>query len=746
MKTTKKITWTKTDEAPMLASYSLLPIIQAYTKGTEISLEIRDISLAARILSRFADHLNESQIVTDELSILAELTKAPEANIIKLPNISASVPQLKAAIDELRSKGYNVPYYKEDPQCEIEIDIKNRYTKVLGSAVNPVLREGNSDRRVATAVKNYIKKFPHSLGEWESDSKSHISTMDSGDFFSNEKSTTIRNSKTVKIEFVSKEGKISLLKDNIDLEDGEVVDASFMSRKALRDFLINQIHDSKKQGVLFSIHLKATMMKISDPIIFGECVKVFYEPVIKKHEETIKDLGINFNNGIGELFEKMELNKKIPTEKKDEIKSDIRSLYEKQPNLAMVDSELGITNLHVPNGVIIDASIPAAIRQSGKMYGNDGNPHDTKFIIPDSSYASLYSATIENCKIYGRLDPTKMGTIQNVGLMAKKAEEYGSHSTTFEAPADGFIRIVEQNGEIIHEHEVSEGDIWRMSSVKDLPIKEWIKLALKRARITGWPTIFWLDEKREHGQEIIKKVKNYLKEEDTTGLDLSILSVYDAAKLTIERARVGKNMISVTGNVLRDYNTDLYPIIELGTSSKMLSIVQLIKGGGLFETGAGGSAPKHVQQFLKEGHLRWDSIGEFLALVESLNHFAKFTKNNKAEIFSKTLNLANEKFLNNNKSPSRKVYELDSRGSHFYLAMFWAESLAYQKEDKKLQNRFLGLTKELREKEEIILNELNSAQGNSIDLGGYYQPDEKKLSKAMRPSPTFNKTLADFCK
>ena len=746
MKTTKKITWTKTDEAPMLASYSLLPIIQAYTKGTEISLEIRDISLAARILSRFADHLNESQIVTDELSILAELTKAPEANIIKLPNISASVPQLKAAIDELRSKGYNVPYYKEDPQCEIEIDIKNRYTKVLGSAVNPVLREGNSDRRVATAVKNYIKKFPHSLGEWESDSKSHISTMDSGDFFSNEKSTTIRNSKTVKIEFVSKEGKISLLKDNIDLEDGEVVDASFMSRKALRDFLINQIHDSKKQGVLFSIHLKATMMKISDPIIFGECVKVFYEPVIKKHEETIKDLGINFNNGIGELFEKMELNKKIPTEKKDEIKSDIRSLYEKRPNLAMVDSELGVTNLHVPNGFIIDASIPAAIRQSGKMYGNDGNPHDTKFIIPDSSYASLYSATIENCKIYGRLDPTKMGTIQNVGLMAKKAEEYGSHSTTFEAPADGFIRIVEQNGEIIHEHEVSEGDIWRMSSVKDLPIKEWIKLALKRARITGWPTIFWLDEKREHGQEIIKKVKNYLKEEDTTGLDLSILSVYDAAKLTIERARVGKNMISVTGNVLRDYNTDLYPIIELGTSSKMLSIVQLIKGGGLFETGAGGSAPKHVQQFLKEGHLRWDSIGEFLALVESLNHFAKFTKNNKAEIFSKTLNLANEKFLNNNKSPSRKVYELDSRGSHFYLAMFWAESLAYQKEDKKLQNRFLGLTKELREKEEIILNELNSAQGNSIDLGGYYQPDEKKLSKAMRPSPTFNKTLADFCK
>jgi len=746
MKTTKKIIWTKTDEAPMLASYSLLPIIQAYTKGTEISLEIRDISLAARILSRFADHLNESQIVTDELSILAELTKAPEANIIKLPNISASVPQLKAAIDELRSKGYNVPYYKEDPQCEIEIDIKNRYTKVLGSAVNPVLREGNSDRRVATAVKNYIKKFPHSLGEWESDSKSHISTMDSGDFFSNEKSTTIRNSKTVKIEFVSKEGKISLLKDNIDLEDGEVVDASFMSRKALRDFLINQIHDSKKQGVLFSIHLKATMMKISDPIIFGECVKVFYEPVIKKHEKTIKELEINFNNGIGELFEKMELNKKIPTEKKDEIKSDIRSLYEKRPNLAMVDSELGITNLHVPNGVIIDASIPAAIRQSGKMYGNDGNPHDTKFIIPDSSYASLYSATIENCKIYGRLDPTKMGTIQNVGLMAKKAEEYGSHSTTFEAPADGFIRIVEQNGEIIHEHEVSEGDIWRMSSVKDLPIKEWIKLALKRARITGWPTIFWLDEKREHGQEIIKKVKNYLKEEDTTGLDLSILSVYDAAKLTIERARVGKNMISVTGNVLRDYNTDLYPIIELGTSSKMLSIVQLIKGGGLFETGAGGSAPKHVQQFLKEGHLRWDSIGEFLALVESLNHFAKFTKNNKAEIFSKTLNLANEKFLNNNKSPSRKVYELDSRGSHFYLAMFWAESLAYQKEDKKLQNRFLGLTKELREKEEIILNELNSAQGNSIDLGGYYQPDEKKLSKAMRPSPTFNKTLADFCK
>ena len=740
-----KIIWTKTDEAPMLASYSLLPIVQAFTQDTGISIESRDISLSGRILSSFPEKLTDNQKVPDELKILGELTQDPEANIIKLPNISASIPQLKAAIAELQSHGFNIPDYPESPQNETETNIKNRYAKVLGSAVNPVLREGNSDRRAANAVKNYARRHPHSMGAWSTDSKSHVATMNGGDFFANEKSTTIKESTSAKIEFVAADGKSTVLKDNLSLEAAEIVDATFMSNKALDTFLDQQIRDAKKQGVLFSLHLKATMMKVSDPVIFGHCVKVFYATVLEKHVETIADLGFNFNNGIGDLYSKMEEDKKISPDKKTEIKADIQALYVEQPDLAMVDSDRGITNLNVPSDVIIDASIPAAIRTSGKMWGPDGELHDTKFIIPDSSYAPLYAATFENCIANGALDPATMGTVQNVGLMAKKAEEYGSHPTTFEAPGNGVIRIVDSEGETIHEHNVEKGDIWRMATVKDAPIRDWIKLAVTRAKITGWPAVFWLDEKRAHGREMIKKVKSYLKIHDTQNLELPIMSVYDAAKYSIERARAGKNTISVTGNVLRDFNTDLYPILELGTSAKMLSIVPLMKGGGLFETGAGGSAPKHVQQFVKESHLRWDSLGEFLAMAESLIHLARTTDNTKAAVLAKTLNQANEHFLAHNKSPSRKVHELDNRGSHFYLAMFWAQALAGQTEDTEIQSRFSGLAKELEEKENIIIEELNSAQGKELDLGGYYDPDEKKVTEAMRPSATLNALFSAFC-
>ena len=740
-----KIIWTKTDEAPMLASYSLLPIVRAFTQVIGISIESRDISLSGRILSCFPDKLTENQKVPDELMILGELTQDPEANIIKLPNISASIPQLKAAIAELQSHGFNIPDYPEIPQNETETNIKNRYAKVLGSAVNPVLREGNSDRRAATAVKNYAMKHPHSMGAWSADSKSHVATMNGGDFFANEKSTTIKESTSAKIEFVASDGKSTVLKDNLLLEAAEIVDATFMSYKALDKFLNKQIDDAKKQGVLFSLHLKATMMKVSDPVIFGLCVKVFYASVLEKHAETIADLGVNFNNGIGDLYSKMEEDKKMSPDKKTEIKADIQALYADRPDLAMVNSDLGITNLNVPSDVIIDASIPAAIRTSGKMWGPDGELHDTKFIIPDSSYAPLYEATFENCIANGALDPTTMGTVQNVGLMAKKAEEYGSHPTTFEAPGNGVIRIVDSEGETIHEDNVELGDIWRMATVKDTPIRDWIKLAVSRAKITGWPSVFWLDEKRAHGREMIKKVKSYLKIHDTQNLELQIMSVYDAAKYSIERARSGKNTISVTGNVLRDFNTDLYPILELGTSAKMLSIVPLMKGGGLFETGAGGSAPKHVQQFVKESHLRWDSLGEFLAMAESLIHLARTTKNTKAAVLAKNLNKANEHFLTQNKSPSRKVHELDNRGSHFYLALYWAQALAGQTEDTEIQSRFSGLAKELEEKENIIIEELNSAQGKELDLGGYYDPDEKKVTEAMRPSATLNALFPEFC-
>ena len=742
---TATIIWTKTDEAPMLASYSLLPIIQAYTQGTGISVESKDISLARRILSCFPENLSESQQVADELMVLGEMTQDPAANIIKLPNISASVPQLKVAITELQAHGFDIPNYPDSPQSEAEREIKKRYVKVLGSAVNPVLREGNSDRRAATAVKNYAKRHPHSMGAWSPDSKSHVSTMSGGDFFANEKSTTIELATTARIEFIAENGEKTVLKDKLPLETAEVVDATFMSRKALDDFIDHQIEDAKTQGILFSLHLKATMMKVSDPKIFGHCVQVFYAPVLEKHAKTITALGVNLNNGIGELYAKLKTDTKISLEEKAEIEADIKTLYAERPDLAMVDSEHGITNLHVPNSVIIDASMPAAIRTSGKMWGADGELHDTNFIIPDSSYAPLYTATIENCIAHGALNPATMGTVQNVGLMAKKAEEYGSHQTTFEASGDGVIRVVDADGQTIHEHNVEEGDIWRLSRVKDAPIKDWVKLAVTRARVTGWPAVFWLDEERAHGRELIKKVKACLKEHDTDGLELPILSVYDAAKLSIERARAGEDTISVTGNVLRDFNTDLYPIIELGTSAKMLSIVPLMKGGALFETGAGGSAPKHVQQFIKEAHLRWDSLGEFLALAESLGHLARNTDNPKAAVLAKTLNQANEEFLTQNKSPSRTVHELDNRGSHFYLALYWAQALAAQTEDTVLQKRFSGLSQTLSENEAGIVDELNAAQGNGLDLGGYYHPDETKVNAAMRPSETLNAAIYAFC-
>ena len=742
---TATIIWTKTDEAPMLASYSLLPIIQAYTQGTGISVESKDISLARRILSCFPENLSESQQVVDELIVLGEMTQDPTANIIKLPNISASVPQLKVAITELQAHGFDIPNYPDSPQSEAEREIKRRYVKVLGSAVNPVLREGNSDRRAATAVKNYAKRHPHSMGAWSPDSKSHVSTMSGGDFFANEKSTTIELATTARIEFIAENGEKTVLKDKLPLETAEVVDATFMSRKALDDFIDHQIEDAKTQGILFSLHLKATMMKVSDPKIFGHCVQVFYAPVLEKHAKTITALGVNLNNGIGELYAKLKTDTKISLEEKAEIEADIKTLYAERPDLAMVDSEHGITNLHVPNSVIIDASMPAAIRTSGRMWGADGELHDTNFIIPDSSYAPLYTATIENCIAHGALNPATMGTVQNVGLMAKKAEEYGSHQTTFESSGEGVIRVVDADGQTIHEHNVEEGDIWRLSRVKDAPIKDWVKLAVKRARVTGWPAVFWLDEERAHGRELIKKVKAYLKEHDTDGLELLILSVYDAAKLSIERARAGEDTISVTGNVLRDFNTDLYPIIELGTSAKMLSIVPLMKGGALFETGAGGSAPKHVQQFIKEAHLRWDSLGEFLALAESLGHLARNTDNPKAAVLAKTLNQANEEFLTQNKSPSRTVHELDNRGSHFYLALYWAQALAAQTEDTVLQKRFSGLSQTLSENEAGIVDELNAAQGNGLDLGGYYHPDETKVNAAMRPSETLNAAIYAFC-
>lgn len=736
-----KIIWTKTDEAPALATYSLLPIIKAFTRAADVEVETRDISLAGRIIANFPDNLTDDQKIPDELTALGELAKRPEANIIKLPNISASIPQLKAAVKELQEKGYDLPDYPENPQNDAEKEIKARYAKVLGSAVNPVLREGNSDRRAPGAVKNFAKKYPHSMGAWSTNSKSHVATMSSGDFAANEKSATQAEATNVKIEFVGADGQITVLKESTPLEAGEVVDATFMSKNALTTFLTEQVEDASQQGVLFSLHLKATMMKVSDPMIFGHAVRVFYKDVIEKHADTIEKLGVNFNNGLGDLYNKID---SLPADKKAEIEADIQQQYKSRPAIAMVDSDKGITNLHVPSDIIIDASMPAAIRASGQMWGPDGKQHDTKFVIPDHSYSPLYQATIDDCIANGALDPTTMGTVPNVGLMAKKAEEYGSHPTTFESPGNGTIRVVDANGNTVHEHAVEEGDIWRMVMVKDAPIQDWVKLAVTRARATGWPAIFWLDEDRAHHVELKKKVDQYLQDHDTSGLDIRIMSVYEATKFSIERMREGKNTISVTGNVLRDYNTDLFPILEVGTSAKMLSIVPLMNGGGLFETGAGGSAPKHVQQLVKENHLRWDSLGEFLALVPSLEHLSNLTKNEKAQVLADTLDQATGKLLDNGKGPSRKCGELDNRGSHFYLAMYWAEALAEQAKDTELQAKFVTLAKELAANEEKIVEELNSVQGQPVDLGAYYCPDEKTMTGIMRPSATFNAVMDAF--
>ena len=733
-----KIIWTKTDEAPALATYSLLPIVKAFTLSAGIDVETADISLSGRVIAYMAEYLKPEQRLEDELAKLGEMVKQPDANIIKLPNISASLPQLKAAIKELQEKGYNVPNYPEIPKNKEEEKIKALYAKALGSAVNPVLREGNSDRRAPGAVKNYVKKFPHRMGEWSANSKSHVATMQQGDFRSNEKSVTLNENTVAKISFVANDGTTSVLKEAVSLQKGEIVDATFMSKKALVSFLENQIEDAKSKGILFSLHMKATMMKVSDPIIFGHAVKVFFKDVIKKHAETLNSLGVNLNNGLGDLFAKLP---KLDEAKQNEIKADIEATFNQNPDVAMVNSDKGISNLHVPSDVIIDASMPAAIRGGGKMWDKDGKEQDAKFVIPDSTYADLYEETIKNCIKNGKLDPTTMGTVANVGLMAQKAEEYGSHPTTFEIPADGIVVVTNENGETIHESKVEEGDIWRMVMVKDAPIKDWVKLAVNRARATGWKTIFWLDDDRAHTIELKKKVELYLKDHNTEGLDIEILSVKEAAKVSIERARAGLNTISVTGNVLRDFNTDLYPILEVGTSAKMLSIVPLMNGGGLFETGAGGSAPKHVEQLVNDNYLRWDSLGEFLALVPSLEHIANAENNKKAQVLADALDLATGKLLNNNKSPQRKLGTIDNRGSHFYLALYWAEELANQSEDAELANQFKPVFEALSANEEKITAEMIALQGKPSDIGGYYKPDENKLNLVMRPSSTLNSII-----
>ncbi len=733
------IIYTITDEAPALATYSLLPVIEAYTAAAGVSVETRDISLAARILSTFPERLNEEQRVSDALAELGELAKTRGANIIKLPNISASVPQMHACIRELQAKGYALPDYPEEPKNDEEREIKARYDTVKGSAVNPVLREGNSDRRAAAAVKQYAKKHPHRMGEWSAESKSTVTSMPDDDFFANEKSVTLAAATTARIELVTEDGATTLLKDGLQLQAGEVLDGTFISVGALRAFLEGQIAATKEAGTLFSLHLKATMMKVSDPIIFGHCVSVFYEKIFAKHADVLEELGVDVNNGIGDLYGKLD---KLPAEKKAEIEADLAAVYENAPDLAMVDSDQGITNLHVPSDVIIDASMPAAIRSSGQMWNKDGEQQDTNFIIPDRCYSGVYAETVEFCKKHGAFDPATMGTVPNVGLMAQKAEEYGSHDKTFEIPQAGTVRVTDASGSVLLEHQVETGDVWRACQVKDAPIRDWVKLAVSRARETGAPAIFWLNKHRAHDAELIAKVETYLQDHDTSGLDIRILSPVEATRVTLERAKAGEDTISVTGNVLRDYLTDLFPILELGTSAKMLSIVPLMNGGGLFETGAGGSAPKHVQQFQKENHLRWDSLGEFLALGVSLEHLAKVYDNPKARILAETLDRANAKFLETNKSPSRKCGELDNRGSHFYLALYWAEALADQEQDADLKARFAPLVATLSANEAKIVDELNAVQGQSMDIGGYYRPDPKLASEAMRPSATFNAALA----
>jgi len=739
MSTTSKIIYTLTDEAPALATYSLLPIVQAFTRSAGVAVETRDISLSGRIIAVFPEYLTDAQKISDDLAYLGQLATTPEANIIKLPNISASIPQLKAAIKELQQKGYKLPDYPDEVKNDTDKDVKARYDKIKGSAVNPVLREGNSDRRAPLSVKNYARKHPHKMGAWSADSKSHVAHMESGDFYGSEKSAVIQNAGNVRIELVGKDGSTKVLKEKTAVKAGEIIDASTMSKKALTRFIEAQIEDAKKQGVLFSVHLKATMMKVSDPILFGQVVSVFFKDVLAKHADALKQVGFDPNNGLGDLYAKI---KDLPAGKQAEIEADIKAEYAKRPELAMVNSDKGITSLHVPSDVIVDASMPAMIRESGKMWGPDGQLHDAKAVVPDRCYADVYQVVIEDCKKNGPFDPVTMGTVPNVGLMAQAAEEYGSHDKTFQLPADGTVRVVDEAGKVLLEQPVEAGDIFRMCQTKDAPVQDWVKLAVSRARATGVPAVFWLDKNRAHDAQIIAKVEKYLKDHDTSGLDIRILSPVEATRLSVERIRKGQDTISVTGNVLRDYLTDLFPIMELGTSAKMLSIVPLMAGGGLFETGAGGSAPKHVQQFLEEGFLRWDSLGEFLALAASIEHLADTYKNAKAKVLATTLDQATGKFLDEDKSPARKVGGLDNRGSHFYLALYWAQALAAQTDDKELRAAFAPVAKELADNEAKIVAELGAVQGKPNDIGGYYRPSPELTSKSMRPSATLNAALA----
>ncbi len=733
-----KIIYTITDEAPALATQSLLPIIKAFTASSKIGIETRNISLAGRVLASFPKYLTAEQRVNDDLAELGELVKKANANIVKLPNISASVPQLHAVIKELQEKGYQLPNYPEEPQNEAEKSIKYTYDKIKGSAVNPVLREGNSDRRAPASVKQYARNNPHSMGPWSSDSKSHIASMSEADFYASEQSVCVENATDIKIEFTDENGNVKVLKEHLSLLDKEIIDASVLSKNALVNFYEQAMSQAKDEGVLLSLHLKATMMKVSDPVIFGHAVKVYYKEVFAKHADIFEQLGVDANNGIGDVYAKIA---RLPSDKKAEIEADIQAVYQTRPALAMVDSDKGITNLHVPSDVIVDASMPACIRSSGKMWGTDGQLHDTKAMIPDRCYAGIYQATIDFCKLHGAFDPTTMGSVPNVGLMAQKAEEYGSHDKTFTMSANGAVRVVDAQNNILMEHNVESGDIWRMCQAKDLPIQDWVKLAVNRAKATQNPTIFWLDPQRAHDREMIKKVTTYLADHDTSDLDIRIMSPIAATEFSLARIKDGLDTISVTGNVLRDYLTDLFPILELGTSAKMLSIVPLMAGGGLFETGAGGSAPKHVQQFQKENHLRWDSLGEFLALAASLEHFSQANDNAKAQILADTLDQATAKFLLENKSPSRKVGELDNRGSHFYLAMYWAQALAEQTDDKQLQQQFVSVADALTKNETKIVVELNSVQGEPANMDGYYLATDALVAKAMRPSQTFNSIL-----
>jgi len=732
---TAKIIYTHTDEAPALATYSLLPIVQAFTRAAGIVVETRDISLAGRVLAAFPESVTPERRQSDDLAELGALAKTPHANIIKLPNISASIPQLKDAIRELQQQGYAVPDYPEDPQDDAEKQIKAKYAKVLGSAVNPVLREGNSDRRVATSVKQYAKSHPHSMGAWSNNSASHVSSMTGGDFYANEQSAVISESGKLRIELTDSSGKTSVLKEGVAVTQGDVIGASMMSRRALEEFFAREIADAKAQGVLLSLHLKATMMKVSDPIMFGHAVTSYYEDVFDKHAAVFESLGVDPDNGIGDVYKKIQA---LPAEQRAAIEADLKAVYATRPALAMVDSSKGITNLHVPSDIIVDASMPAAIRASGQMWGPDGKLHDMKAMIPDRSYAGIYQATIDDCRQHGAFDVRTMGTVSNVGLMAQSAEEYGSHDKTFEIPANGTVRVTDANGQTLFEHAVEKGDIWRMCRTRDLPIRDWVKLAVTRARATGHAAIFWLDEKRAYDRNVIEKARRYLKDHDTAGLDIQILSPIEAVRATLKRIRAGLDTISVTGNVLRDYLTDLFPILELGTSAKMLSIVPLLDGGGLYETGAGGSAPKHVQQFLQENYLRWDSLGEFLALAVSIEDFGTKTGNPKALVVAEALDRANGKILDNDKSPQRKVGELDNRGSHFYLAMYWARALADQSKDPELRARFGRVATELEGNEAKIVGELNGVQGKPVQVGGYYHPDPAQTARAMRPSATLN--------